>query len=363
MSRDPVLLLANGNLNGRTIRLIADDLHRRRMPVRLVTTAGLIPWPEERDHPHIVPPASVSWEKAEFLVRSASLLILPASWDRAVDRITAVARDAGTPVVCVVADFGYGARKLDPSERQVAADQICVGDPVTHRHLVSHGVAPPFMREVGSPHIDTVLAAPRRLRLPGRPLRIGLLANPDGMRELHSDPDARIPEEVLPAVNAVLGNMPDARLTVRLHPRQDASLIATHFHLPDQAAFDPFPAATALHEFVADHDLIVGSYSMGLLIARFMGCPVVSYQPVVDDTGIRREIFGEWDIPVATDPEMLAATMADRLRDPGRPLDPASVLYNPGASLDAIAEVVAEVMPRQRRRSIGLPLASTPARA
>jgi hypothetical protein len=60
------------------------------------------------------------------------------------------------------------------------------------------------------------------------------------------------------------------------------------------------------------------------------------------DDGLRREIFAAWDVPVATDEDALAVLVADRLRCPGPPLAPETVLYQPGRSVAAIMDVIAE---------------------
>lgn len=116
----PILLLANGNLNGRVIRLVADELHREHgRAVRVISATRMNPlthWPDERAHPHAVEVECVGRAELERLVGMASVFVAPPFWDPWLRRLVHLARDAGTPTVCVVADVGYGALKLDPHD-------------------------------------------------------------------------------------------------------------------------------------------------------------------------------------------------------------------------------------------------------
>ena len=137
---------------------------------------------------------------------------------------------------------------------------------------------------------------------------------------------------------------------MRLHPRQDPSRIAAAFPLPPGARIEPPQAGTTLVEFLAGQHLVVGSYSMGLMEARLLGRPALSYQPPDADDGLRREIFAAWDVPVARDDAELAALLAERWQHPGPPLSPEALLFRPGRSLAAIAEQVRELCPSGGRR-------------
>lgn len=357
-SQRSIICLANGNLNGRVMRLLADSLHRRRPGAVQVMTGtwlnALNVWPEERDAPHVLTPIAVDWAEAERRVQEADVFVLPPSWNESARRLVAIAHRAGTPVVYVMADIGYGARKLDTVEPSDMPDLVCVADPVTRGLLVRHGVAPGIIRNVGSPYLDAVLADVNPPAASGSPLRIGLLANPDGLREQLTSKGATEPEGVLPALERVLRKLPGAHLTVRLHPRQVASRVAEAFRLPTNAAFDATAPPSTLASFVAAHHLIVGSYSMGLMVARLLGRPAISFQPVLDDDGIRREVFAAWDVPIADDNEALAVLIHDRLRQPQPQLDAASIFYNPGRSTDAIVGALDEARAAARRRT-GVP--------
>lgn len=345
----PIVLLANGNLNGRVLRLVADGLRRaQERPVRLVTSTrlnSLTRWPEERDEPHLVEPRLVAWEEAERLVETAAAFVLPPFWNGSARRLIGRARRAGTPVVCVVADVGYGASKLETTDQSELPDRICVADPVSRQLLVRHGAPETLLRNVGSPYFDAVLASPPSPPLAAGPLRVGLLANPDGARERLADRDQVSPDGVLAAVELVLREHPGARLTIRLHPRQRPERIGDAFPPRPTAVLDPLPPVTTMTEFVHSHHLVVGSYSMGLMVARLLGRPAVSFQPPMADDGLRREVFAAWDVPVATDEASLAATIAERLHCPGPPLVAERLLYCPGHSLAAISRVIQEVLP------------------
>jgi hypothetical protein len=346
----PIVLLANGNLNGRVIRLIADELHRRHLGrVRVIATTTsnpLSPWPDERTHPHVVGAEQVEWREAEQLVREASVFVLAPSWDGSARRLVGVARRAGTPVVCVVADVGYGARKLDVADRSERADRICVADPITKELLLRNGIPASTICNAGSPYLDSILAAAPLPPPPGGALRVAVLANPNGTRERLSDRCEVSPEGVLPALCAALNALavPEYRVTIRLHPRQKADRIPEWLPLPEAATFDPFPSTSTFPDFLSEHHLVVGSYSMGLMVARVLGRPAVSFQPRQADDGLRREIFAAWDVPVATDDAELAVLIAERLRCPGLPFDPGEVLYEPGRSLDALTRVILDAV-------------------
>ncbi len=346
----PILLLANGNLNGRVIRLLADHLHLRgRWPVRLVASTGLRDlntWPEERDRPHRVEPDWVTPDELHTLVAHAGAFVIPPFWNPFGPGLVSLGRRAGTPVVYVMADVGYGVRKLDVADSTMLPEYICAADPITRRLMIEHTIPGSLIRETGSPYfdewVDTQLPPP-----PETPLRIGVLANPDGMREGRTNPEDRTPEGVIEAIKRVLDIHQDAHLTVRLHPRQDPTRIREAFTLPPSATFDPVEPASPFAEFLAAHHLVVGSYSMGLAVARLLGRPTVSFQPPMADDGLRREIFAAWDVPVATDDEMFETMIVERLKSPGQRLDVRSVLYQPGHSLEAIEKVIDEAQARR----------------
>jgi hypothetical protein len=351
----PIVVLANGNLNGRVPRLVADELSRTHgRVVRVISLRHLNPltaWPDERTRPHAVDVEHVDKAEAERIVRTAAVFVLPPFWDPYPSRLVAVARKAGTPVVCVVADVGYGARKLDATDPAALPDRICVADPITRGLLLRNGIPVELIRNAGSPQLDSILP---REPLPAppsaTPWRIGLLANPDGKREHLSDKHSRTDEGVLPAVHRALQSFPGARLTIRTHPRQDPARIREAFPLGDATRIDPLEPRSTLPEFIAAQHLVVGSYSMGLMVARLLGRPAVSFQPRRTDDGLRREIFAAWDVPVAANEEELAAHLATCMRSVDGPLSAGPLLYEPGASLQAIAKVVfeAEVMNRGR---------------
>ncbi|MGE0703580.1 MAG: hypothetical protein AB7F99_00230 [Vicinamibacterales bacterium] len=346
----PVLLLANGNLNGRVIRLLADHLHlRRRWPVRLVAATGLkelVTWPEERDRPHCVEPDWVTPDELNALVAAAAAFVVPPFWNPFVRELVSLAHLAGTPVMYLMADVGYGVRKLDVAESSMLPGHICVPDPITRRLMIENGIPAPLIRETGSPYFDEWVNT--RLRpVPETRLRIGVLANPDGMRERLTNREERTPEGVIEALQRVLGLFPGAQVTVRLHPRQAPARIDELFSLPASAAFEPLEPSSPLADFLSAHHVIVGSYSAGLMVARLLGRAVVSFQPPMADDGLRREIFATWDVPVATDEDMFAAMVAERLRFPGGPLDLPSLLYEPGRSLEAIEQVIDEALARR----------------
>lgn len=352
------MLVANGNLNGRVIRLIADEVHRTGGPeVRLIQIPGLTPlavWPEERVHPHAIPTEHLDTDEAEALVRNASVLVVAPSWGIATRRLVGVARRYGTPVVCVVADVGYGARKLDVTDASELPDVLCVADPITRSLLLGHGIPRSIIREAGSPYFDALLAGGPLPPASGDSLRVAVLANPDGRRERLSNPRETVPDDIVPVLDRVMSAYPRSSLTLRLHPRQTPDRIAEAFILPSSAVLDPFPAQSTTVEFMTAHHLIAGSYSMGLMVARLLGRPAVSFQPPMGDDGLRREIFAAWDVPVATDEDALAALVADRLRCPGTPVPPETVLYQPGRSLSAIMNVIAEAQaPRFRGLGMG----------
>jgi hypothetical protein len=343
----PIVCLANGNLNGRVPRLVADDLQRAYgRAVQVISLGHLTPlnaWPEERSRPHVVPVERIGRDEAERRVRAASAFVLPPFWHPYSRRLVGVARQAGTPVVCVVADVGYGARKLDATDPATLPDRICVADPVTRGLLIRNGIPHALIRNVGSPQLDSLLPAePPPPPLPQPPWRVGLLANPDGKRERLTDRNAVTDEGVLLAIHRALRGRHDVRLTVRTHPRQDPARIAEAFPLPEGARIDPLEPRSTLPEFIASQHLVVGSYSMGLMIARLLGRPAVSFQPPRDDDGLRREIFAAWDVPVATEEAELAVRIAGGLQSAGAPIAGRSLLYEPGGSLRAIARVIDE---------------------
>jgi hypothetical protein len=346
-SSRPIVCLANGNLNGRVARLVADGLHHRiGSPVRLISTTRLHAlecWPEERAQPHVLTPEIVDAEEAVRAVQDAAVFVMPPFWDRWTQDLIGKARRAGTPVVAVVADVGYGARKLDTSDEARLPHRICVGDPITRGLLIRNGTPASIIRNTGNPYFDAVLSE-RPTSGPGHPRRVGVFANPDGVHERVRGSNVTTPEGVLPALSQALRAFPDAQITVRLHPRQNLDRIGEMFPLPESAVFDSLDPASPVSEFIAAHDLVVGSYSTGLIVARLLGRPAVSFQPPMgDNDGLRREIFAAWDVPVATDDVTFAAYIAERLEFAGPALDPKKVLYHPGESLDVITSVVREM--------------------
>lgn len=343
-----VVCLANGNLNGRVLRLVADAAHRTLdRPVQLITASRLSPltrWPEERTSPYVLDPEVVDWSEAERRVSEAAAFILPPFWEGAARQLVAAAHRADVPVVCIVPDVGYGARKLAGLDDAALPDRVCVADPITRALLIENGLPATVIRETGSPYFDALLAEPPLPPAPEGALRVGLLVNPNGGRQRLANEKHVVPDGALPAVEHVLRAFPGSQLTVRLHPRQDPARIDELLRLSESAILDPIQPGSTLREFVAAQHVIVGSYSMGLMVARLLGRPALSYQPPMGDEGLRREVFAAWDVPVATGEHELAAMLVERLAAPVRPLAPESLLYAPGHSLDAMVTVIRDAL-------------------
>lgn len=341
-----ILVLANGNLNGRVMRLVADGVHRTLGGrARLITTTRLSPlvvWPEERDRPHRVEPEPVEWAEAERLVTTASVVVVPPTWNDSARHLIGLARRAGTPVVYVVPDIDYGVGKLVVLDPSHLPDWICIADPVTRHLLLRNGVPASILRNTGSPYFDEILVEPPLPPPPSSALRVGILASADGLREPQTGETGASPDGVLAAVTHVLGAFPGARITVRLHPRQRPGHVSTAFPLPEGASFDPVDPVPTLRDFFAAHHLIVGSFSLGLMVARLFGRPAISFQPPMSDEGLRRQVFPAWDVPVVTDEAALARCVVERLQSPGDRINLESRLYQCGGSVDAILQVILE---------------------
>jgi hypothetical protein len=333
----PVVFLANGNLNGRTIRLVADHFDStHRLPVRLISTGALLRWPEERSHPHTVQATPVDPAEAERLIAGASAYVFAATFDPIPNRMVGVARRAGTPSFCIVADVDFGAARLDPADPSSLPDRIGIGDPITSSLLTERGVPPSIIGHVGSPYLDSILSVPALPRPGGRELRVGLLFNPDG---IEARKVGYSEEDVFWGTREALKPLPESRLTIRPHPRLDPSWIEEAVATIDSAVVESADRRTMV-EFVASHHLTVASYSTGLLVTKALGRPAVSFQPSPDGRRLRGEAFSSWGIPIVSTSDELSRSVAESRRSPSKPLPFERLLFQPHQSLEEISREI-----------------------
>lgn len=335
-----VVFLTNGNLNGRVIRLVADHAQETSgLRATLLSFAPLTPWPEQQGSPHRVEPRLVDLAEAERRIASARAFVYAPSPFADHPRLVRLARRLGVPSVAIIADVGWGETKLDPAEPSGLPDRVCVADPVTEELLLRRGVAERILRRTGSPHLDvtvqrTPLPPPAA---PGR--RVGALVNPVLDLRAPVRPAPRPELEVVRGIERAVAGLPGVSLTLRLHPRLDPRCASD---LPG-AALDPLEPRRPFEEFVADQHRVVGSHSTGLLVARMLGRPAASFQPEAG-AAIRAELFAAWGIPILTRPEDRRSWLLASDEAVAPPLRIEELLFRPGRSLEAIAEVVGEVL-------------------
>jgi hypothetical protein len=82
--------------------------------------------------PHVVEPDLLEVREAERRIRDAAVFVLPPFWSETARHLIGVVRRAGTPVVCVMADIGYGVQKLDATSPATLPDLVCVADAHAH---------------------------------------------------------------------------------------------------------------------------------------------------------------------------------------------------------------------------------------
>ncbi len=339
--RGDVVFLTNGNLNGRVVRLVADHARSSGLRVALFSFAPLTPWPEQRLAPHRVELRTVDFAEVERRVVSAGAFVYaPSRFGTDHPRLVRLARRAGVPSVAIVADLGFLVdKRFDATEPSGLPDRVCVADPSTEALLLRCGVPERILRRTGNPHLDGAVRRMPLARPPTACRRVGVLVNPV------LDPGARRPApprpelEVVRGIERAVAGLPGVSLTLRLHPRLDPGCASD---LPE-AALDPLEPRRPFEPFVADQHRVVGSHSMGLLVARLLGRPVASFQPAGRPV-VRTEVFAAWGIPNLTRPEELRSWLLAADEEVAAPLRVEDVLFRPGRSLEAILEVIGEVL-------------------
>ncbi|MEM9302016.1 MAG: hypothetical protein AAGE01_07885 [Pseudomonadota bacterium] len=325
-----VFCLANGNLNGRTIRLIADALATNgAVEPDLYTTASVTPWPEEREAPHRLPVATVSWEEAARRIVAADAFLFPLNWLGATQQLIGAARRAGVPSLGLLCDIGYDAHRIDPSKADSIPDWIGVADPISRDLVLAAGARPAQLLKLGSPYLDS-MGKPVSPPLAGR-RRIGVLGSLDyrrrGLPGKRSS-EASMQERIL----AVLEESGAVEVALREHPRAGST-----------------DTVSTMREYIAEVHGVVGTYSTGLIVARMLGRHACSFQPE-RALRLREDALRAWDVPIlATDAALKA--WVDTVVEGRSPPPVKGRRYETGRSCAAIAACIARLAVSDHRWS------------
>lgn len=334
-SKSGVIILAGGNLNGRVMRLVADELAEcGRLKTRLLGIFPLLEWSEQPGDSHLVAPIAVEWDQIRQHLAGTSAFVFAPSFRDGFWDLVREAKSLGIPTVCVLADIGFGAERFEGIDQVCMPDLICVSDPVTLQLCLDIGVPEERLFKSGSPYLDTMIGQ----RLPDGPAgtrRIGLLLGTERLspqkKRCSGRPERTLLEGVHSAVRAIEG----MEMTVRLHPRiaNDPSLV------PEDAALDPLYPRSTFFDFLTHHHQIIASMSTGLLVARILGRHALSFQPD-RDRACRLEIFEAWGIPVVHHVDEVEAWLRETRDKTPELLCLDGKLYQPGKSLAAITDLV-----------------------
>lgn len=355
MRSGAIVVYANGNLNGRVPRLIADEFARTwGRQVRLIHCVPLVRWPEEAANPHLVPAERVSWEEATRACLDAAVVVYPPSFEWRAMAMFREARCAGVPSLAVLPDIGFGAERFQSVHALDLPEQLGVADPVTRDMLIERGVPESICRGVGSPYLDTVLVTPRPPRLDAEGLHVGFLLNPD-MSPAEAERSTQVNYRQADAAGTLaraVAAMTDTTMTVRPHPRMEEARARALFEGVANAEIDPTRSRSTMEEFCARQHVILATNSSGLIVARLLGLGAVSFQPAPEGLAFREALFEAWGIPIVRDVRELASALhrASSSADLDLPLD--RLLYNPGRSLEVIARLTVEFLDRARTERV-----------
>jgi hypothetical protein len=147
---------------------------------------------------------------------------------------------------------------------------------------------------------------------------------------------------------------PDLRMTVRPHPRLSIQENRELRGRTESSRIEPPESATAMADFVFRHDIIVGAYSMGLLVARQLGRPAVSFQPVASENRFREEIFAAWGIPVVQRPAHLAPRIREAVRSGAKQRAINELVFQRSQSVETISCAVLEMSAAASQPLVGV---------
>lgn len=330
---------ANGNLNGRVIRLVADELLRSYgIPVEVHHCIPLTTWPEARQAPHLVEVQRLTRAMAERRTCHAAVHVFPATWDQRVLSQQAAVRRAGVSTVCILADVGWGTRKLAHLLDSDVPDAIIVPDYFSYRSLLDFGFPENRLVSAGSPYLDTVLAS-GNVPFPEGGRRLGAFASPEpSPDEIIARGCSYRQSEAMQMIKRVAGRISGLELEIRAHPRT----------LPGRNnKVDGQRGRSTLAEFVGRCQGVVATRSLGLIAARLLGRSAVSLQPVPVGDGDRELVFEACGIPIARNEVALEQILANLPQRATTAPDTSSWLFNPGHSNKLICEVIVAAMDRR----------------
>lgn len=276
----------------------------------------------------------------ETYTRRASkgdLLILgimtPGSNER---KLISISRNIQVFTIAILNDIGGSGTKFYEDNEIILPDLICVCDIVTRGNLITAGVPCDRLLELGSIYLDGIPTAceDRRIR-PYRLRSIGYLSVPNEMDQKYLDFDLGYTEElILGDLLKIVSEKADVYLTIRDHPKENRIEMYQSIDM-NNVKFERFDHCS-ISDYVLRHDLIVSSYSTGILVAAKLGVRCVSYQPKSKQP-MRTKLYSALNIPVITNLDHLNIFLREGF-PPAKDIE--CVLFNPNSSLDVFVKVV-----------------------
>lgn len=226
-------------------------------------------------------------------------------------------------------DLGGGGRKFFEGDEMILPDCIAVADVITYQNLLKSGIPGSILFQAGSIFLDAVKVS-----------EVGKQASRSvGYLSVPNDDDAAVwgqelgysELDIAKDLVAFGANRKEYTLTIRKHPKEKGSpkyefLSAKNIAIEDHGQ-------SSIEEFVMDHEVLVSSYSTGLLVAAKLGRPAISYQPNAHNP-VRAELYALLEIPVVTDRQRFQSLMHEGLTTIPT-VD--KVLFNPGNALQSIS--------------------------
>lgn len=334
----PIVTFASGNLAAATMRLVNKAILQRGWPLHAFTDGLLL---DADDEPRAFRTVDVG--EAHTALRDASLFVTsirsPGGEER---RLIRAAQELGVPSLLLVADLGSGPQKLREDGNLVMPDVIAVADEVTWRIFIDAGIPSANLRKVGSPYLDSLCRQRNRK---------GEGSSEVCYFDVPSDHDFAMWGCAAPFSEAFARDcfgravhaMGSATGVIRMHPKQRdpsvyRSLVGRALWIEGHG-----PGRLCLEERIARSEVIVSTYSTGLLVAGELGKQAISFQPGSGEV-VRERLYRALGIPLARSERELAALLSEASGPDTQALPARTTRFHRGRALPALLVLMQQMM-------------------
>lgn len=262
-------------------------------------------------------------QNVEPFVRESDLIISGKSYSQLSEiELINIAKNLQIPYFLLIPDIGGEiamAKLIDRRHnRLLLPNKIFIADKKTHDYIIKCGVPKKLIIEAGSPHFDILY---ERVEKENRKQKLLVyISTPFELDHKRGILDVPYKQHQLIQDIKTAAEELNLELVAKRHTQLDPELF------------------TGINTYEGDivsllmqADVVVGSYSTGLLEASIVGTPVVSYQPWPKN--IREDVFCDI-IPITNSYEELVEHISEILNFKSNSVN--KMTYNPGKSLSVI---------------------------